>query len=662
MLNFFLRCDADFSSSKMSDWSALGIAILVCISAVTQGFIYNCDNCGLSNIPPNISPEITGLHLHGNLIRSISKNSLATLLNMTLLVISRNILTYVEDDSFSGLQIETLTMSYNQLTSVPHIEPLVFTLSSLRLDRNRISTIEPYTFRNFTALKRLYLIRNFITNLPDFALHMPRASIYSFYFDHNRINTLGHLAFAGTKTLYLRMNQNALTEVPCLKDISRLHYLYLNNNPISTAPVDCGPSWNTIRLVQLKGTHLTSLDNITKFSPSLTRLEVSGTPVTFSDETFKETRFTSIIIRDVSWLPEFHSSKLTLVYVELGGIALSCIGEAWLDGMTNLGTFKLLQTSVDLLPSQECSNNTYENRTVFGYFQSLRTMVIHNSPLIQFPNLTSYGNNASLYHLEIQKSRISSVPCFPDNFILYDLFTINLIENQINHICSMNFAPNIRNLLLSQNPLFDTLFAEPTNIQLSSLHRIEIESISMESLSDSVLSVVQNCGELISGSNKINLFPNIKLISQSVVDIDLHANLIPDIPCAALDKMENLTSLSVVDNVITFVCPMLLTWAPNLDTLNLKRNQLLEIGDLRGPTRMHPTNVWLDGNHFRCLTSMCWILFVTKDSNLQLEVQNIQCLDGNDIGKDIITGLTTECTCKFIFLSVEWAWCQPSMY
>ena len=649
-----------YQVSKMDNWLVFGISILVFIPSVSLAFVYNCDNCGLSSIPSFIPPETTELRLGGNQISSISRNSLNTLQNIMLLVISRNILTNVEVDSFSGLNITTLTMSYNQLTSVPHIEPLAHSLSILYLDRNRISTIEQYAFRNFTALKRLYLIRNLITSLSDFALHILRTKMYSFYLDYNRINTLGDRAFAETTTLYLRMNRNALTEFPCLKDITRVYTLYLNNNPISTAPLDCGPSWNTIRLVQLRGTLLTSLDNITNNAPNLNRLEVGGTPVTFSDDTFRGTSLTYIIMRDVSWLPQFHSSKLTLGYLELGGIDLRCIDEAWLDGMINLRTFKLLQTSVDLLPNTECSNNTSENRTVLGYFQSLQTLVIQNSPLINFPNLTSYGNNASLYHLEITKSRISSVPCFPENFELYNLFIINLIENQINHICNMNFAPNIRNLLLSRNPLFNTLFIEPPSIPFSQLYRIEIESIGMESLSDSVLSVIHNSGELISGSNEINLFPNIKLISRNVVAIDLNNNSIPSVPCTSLGKMEKLTSLKLADNVITFMCDMLLTWAPNLATLNLSRNQLLEIADLRGPTRMLPTRVWLDSNPLRCLTSMCWMLFVSQDRNLQLHLQNTQCLDGDDIKRDMITGLTTECTCKLMCLFSDQDYCQSA--
>ena len=634
----------------MTDRLAFRIAILTYVVAMALAFAYNCNKCGLSNIPPHISPETTELRLYGNQITSISKNSLKALPNITLLVISANMMTYVETDSFSGLKITSLDMSFNQLTGLPHIQPLALSIVSLNVMNNRITTIEPYTFRNFTALKTLYLQYNSINSLPGFALNMPRAWLYAVHLEANGLATLNDLAFSGLGVMYLRLHANALTEFPCFKDIGSVHYLFLSHNPITRAPTECGPRWNTIRILDLQQTLLPSVDNITKYGSSLYGIYVDGIPLAFSDETFRGTHFASIILRDVSWLPQFHSSKLTLRHLELGGIALGCIEEIWLDGMDNLRYFRLAHTSVQLLPNSECSNNTNENRTSLRFFHSLHTMEIYNSPLIEFPNLTSYGYNATLYKLYIRKSNIYSVPCFPVDFKLYEMYTIDLMENQINHICSLNFAPNVRYLFLSSNPLFDTLFRAPTDIPLLNLYHIEIASINVESLKDNLLRVIQNCGVLKSGSNKINIFPNIKLIAGSVIQVEFGNNVIPDVPCKALGQMEKLESLYLDHNVISYVCPMLLSWAPNLAKLYLHNNQLLEIHDIRGPTRMHPTRVWLDGNPLRCLTSMCWMLFVTQESNLQFGLQHAQCLDSDDIGTSMITGLTTECTCKLIWL------------
>ena len=480
----------------MCDGLVFRIAVLVNMLSVATTLTYNCDNCGLSNIPTHIPPETTGLRLHGNRIRSIYKNSFMTLPNITLLLISKNMITYVEVDSFTGLNISNLDMSYNQLTSVPHIEPLALSLWSLDLRNNHITTIEPYTFTNFTVLSRLYLHNNSITSLPDFALNMPRACLYSVHIEANGLATINDLAFAGMHVMYLRIEWNELTEFPCFKGIGMLRYLYLSGNPITTAPVDCGPRWDTIRKLDITRTRMTSVDSIIKNGSSLHHLEADGAPIKFSDETFKGTRFSFITIRDASKLPQFHSSKLTLRHLELGGMALRCIDEKWLGGLDNLYYFRLAHTSVDQLPSPECSNDTQNYRTELGYFHSLHTMQMYNNPLVLFPNLTSYGYNASLYKLYIRKSNIVTVPCFPENVKLYELFLIDLVENHITHICNLNFAPNIKYMFLSQNPLFDTLFRAPTDKPLWNLYHIELEWISMGSLNDAVLRVIPNCGVL----------------------------------------------------------------------------------------------------------------------------------------------------------------------
>ena len=500
---------------------AFRIAIHIYFLPVATGFSYNCDNCGLSNIPAHIPPETTQLHLHGNQIGSISKNSLMALSHMTLLDIGSNMVTSVEFGSFSESNISNLILSYNQFTRVPHIEPLALSLLSLDLRNNRITIIEPYTFRKFTVLSKLYLLHNSITSLPGFALNMPHAWLDIIHLEYNDLATLDDLTFAELGVMSLKLDNNALTEFPCPKDIRMLHFLYLNSNPVSSAPVDCGPHWNTIRLVQMKGTRLASVDNITKYATSLYQFEAGGTLVTFSDETFKGTRYSHITMEDVSSLPRFHSSKLTLVYLELGGVAVRCINDMWLNGLANIGTFRLIDTSIDLLPNPGCSDNTYENRTFLIYFQSLRYLYIQRSPLIQFPNLTTYGVNGSLRYLYIRETKISSVPCFPDNIKFYHLSGIDLIKNEMKHICSLNFAPNIRQLYLSHNLLFDTLFFKPTNIPLSKLYLIATESIGMELLSDSILSVTHNCGKLMGRSNKISVFPNFKLIAASVDHIEL---------------------------------------------------------------------------------------------------------------------------------------------
>ena len=664
---------------------------------VVLGSPYWCINCNITSMPASIPTGTTQVYLDRNRIRSISRSSLILLTEMTRLHMSKNMLANIEFDSFLGLTITILVFSYNQLETVPHIEPLSNSLTLLDLRNNLITIIEPFTFANFTALKVLHLASNSLTSLPAFAIHLPLADLWAMHIDGNRLVTVNKQAFAGIHTHHLVLNHNKLTEFPCLINITKLHHIHLIKNPISMIPVGCGQWWRKLHGVELGHTPLTSVDDITKHTPHLRKITVyGGNPFMVSNETFKITPHLSyVVMRNLNQFPKFYSSKATLEYVDLGGRAISCIEEAELDGMTAVQYFRLWYTSIIRLPHPGCSNEPHYNSTAQGYFQSLINLTIDNSnldrlpslpyasrleriilhynklsttddfilpdvnslyqwkiwrdKLTHFPNMTSLGYNSNLTILELTENKIMTIPCFPGGFKMYNLLYIYLQHNRINYICNMNFAPSIKVIYLTGNPLFGIVFLESTTIPLLSLHNVSMRLNGIDLVSDSALRVIQNCQLLQMDENKIKLFPNIKLIANSVIHVELHKNLIPSVPCTALDTMEQLVTLHLDDNMITFFCPDLINLSPKLDHLGLSGNRLMEIVDLRIPARSQQTTVVLSNNPFKCLTALCWMLFVPHDSYLRLVLENTVCLDSDDIGRNIISGLTAECTCELFY-------------
>ena len=102
----------------------------------------------------------------------------------------------------------------------------------------------------------------------------------------------------------------------------------------------------------------------------------------------------------------------------------------------------------------------------------------------------------------------------------------------------MNFAPNIKVMYLSGNPLFGIVFMESTNVPLLSLHNVSMRFNDIDLVSDAALRIIGNCRVLQMDENTIKTFPIIKLIASSAVRVELHKNLIPDVPCTALDTIE----------------------------------------------------------------------------------------------------------------------------
>ena len=292
MLNFLVGCGIGSHISKMGGCLMLEITILVYAIPTVLGSTYSCSNCSITSIPASIPTETTQLYLGGNIIRSISRSSLGVLNKIISIDLNKNVLADVEFDSFYRLKITTLVLSYNQLETIPHVEPLTKSLTLLDLRNNLIASIEQLIFANFTELEVLNLASNLLTSLSDFALHVPLSRLRVIYINDNRLVTLNNQAFAGIHIHYLFLNHNELTEFPCFTSIVMLNNIYLGNNPISILPIGCGQWWRKLHSVRLENTQLTSVDSITKHTPHLRRMVVyGGTPFIVSNETFKSTPY-----------------------------------------------------------------------------------------------------------------------------------------------------------------------------------------------------------------------------------------------------------------------------------------------------------------------------------------------------------------------------------
>ena len=256
------------------------------------------------------------------------------LTNVKLLDVSNNMLLMIEFGAFIGLNIEHLDLSTNQLEEIPYVEPLANHLRALDLSKNRIKTIEPFIFTNFTAIKELILSGNAIVILLDYALHTPGTKLDAVNIDRNGLTMIGQLAFSKINADVLHLNENSLTEFPCLRNIRSVQRLYLDGNAISVVPEECGQWWGGIEGLFARPTALTSIDNITKHTPHLRELHMHNPGIMIvSDETFKKTtRLYSVVMPKVSQFPLFYDSKSTIGAVFLSGGGINCIDKAHLHG------------------------------------------------------------------------------------------------------------------------------------------------------------------------------------------------------------------------------------------------------------------------------------------------------------------------------------------
>ena len=107
---------------------------------------YYRTQCGLTDVPPDIPPTVTEIHLNNNSISTIQPNAFFHITKCTLLSLSQNHLTKISQQMFSGLA----------------------SLESLFLDWNQIFNIDSGTFSSLPSLMDVNLADNDLTLLPAY--------------------------------------------------------------------------------------------------------------------------------------------------------------------------------------------------------------------------------------------------------------------------------------------------------------------------------------------------------------------------------------------------------------------------------------------------------------------------------------------------------------
>ncbi|XP_068609120.1 extracellular matrix protein 2 [Brachionichthys hirsutus] len=168
------------------------------------------------SIPRGLPRVLQKLEMCENSIKEVTEEALRRCVHLKVLDLSRNRLHEkgIAAHAWTRLKsLETLTLSHNQLTSVPTNLPR--RLRELSLQHNDISRIPAFTF-----------------------LHL-RSSLQFLQLSHNSLNNegVGNASFAGTyrSMKELLLNNNHLGDVPhCVRQFKSLKVLRLDNNHIRT--------------------------------------------------------------------------------------------------------------------------------------------------------------------------------------------------------------------------------------------------------------------------------------------------------------------------------------------------------------------------------------------------------------------------------------------
>ncbi|XP_061707549.1 vasorin [Cydia pomonella] len=231
-------------------------------------------------------PHLKNLNLQDNELYEVPVKAFKILTNLSLLDISKNRITYIENHSFITLRkLTTLKISDNNVTLAPHaLTGLENSLKNLNLKGTKQKSV-PECIRGLRSLAFLDLSQNSIRELPG-----PEGkrtfegldSLTALNLERNLIVTLKEDAFAGIKTTLssLSLLNNLLPEFPAaaIGTLTELRVLDIGFNLLNKLPGNAFGSNPSITLLALDGNPLPTVpaEALSHLNHTLRGLSIGG--------------------------------------------------------------------------------------------------------------------------------------------------------------------------------------------------------------------------------------------------------------------------------------------------------------------------------------------------------------------------------------------------
>lgn len=228
-----------------------------------ETYVVQCERSKLDVLPITLNPAIQRLVLRDNKIKSIdaafqfykdlqyvdlSKNHLMIIPSKCFtyqdklqeLRLNNNKLSSINDTTFQGLKaLKVLNLRENYLEELPRgLFAILPKLEELNLGQNRISKIDRHAFDGLTALRVLYLDDNLLSAVPTLSFSL-LGSLAELHVGLNTFKTLPDDAFSGlSKLSVLDLNGAGLYNVSAFafRSLTGLRTLNLADNRLKSVP------------------------------------------------------------------------------------------------------------------------------------------------------------------------------------------------------------------------------------------------------------------------------------------------------------------------------------------------------------------------------------------------------------------------------------------
>jgi len=295
-------------------------------------------------------------------------------------------------------ELECLTLSRNELTTLPDWIGDFSKLTLLDLDDNKLTAL-PESLSGLTSLTCLSVSENVLATLPKCLAEMP--TLEQLYLDANQLKDSETLAYLGeaTNVVSLLLKDNGITKFPeALLNLTRLETLDFADNVIGELPADIG------KMV------------------GLVDLDLDSTGVQTLPESFSNLQALEILSMADNEIPEVPAALRSLGSLHTLSLQLNdltdlpvWIGELSLKSIDLIDNAKIVEFPMSLLglaPQLETlwisDCGITELPDAFGDFQSLEDLFLCGNPLRGFPQCIC--KLESLMKLDLEGCGLSDLP------------------------------------------------------------------------------------------------------------------------------------------------------------------------------------------------------------------------------------------------------------
>ncbi|XP_075415300.1 platelet glycoprotein Ib alpha chain [Tenrec ecaudatus] len=191
----------------------------------------NCEALGLKALPSALPEDTSILRLNQNPLVTFSTASVVSLTHLTQLHLDHTQLAKLQTDGTLPL-LETLTLSHNQLKSLPPLGQALPALTVLDVSFNQLASLSPGTLDGLSGLQQLFLRGNEFKNLPP-GLLVPTPKLQKLNLANNQLRELPPGLLDGLTeldTLYLQGNWLHTVPKGFFGDLL-LPFVFLHGNP-----------------------------------------------------------------------------------------------------------------------------------------------------------------------------------------------------------------------------------------------------------------------------------------------------------------------------------------------------------------------------------------------------------------------------------------------